>query len=196
MSLWKRAFGPGNGAASVANQTPLNQQAALAGPLPAKQLFVATAEAVILNPENLLTALIASIPPNTNEEQSLLDLVATGYIQTTSSSNITLKLYSGTSTTPGSNTLLGSSGALAQNTAIEPFALHAQVIYDSVSGKLRGQIEFLIAGVRVATVALSNVVTGLNNVNNPVANFLLSFQTSGAAPGTITTINVQNFSVG
>jgi hypothetical protein len=48
----------------------------------------------------------------------------------------------------------------------------------------------------VAEVTLSTFVTGMNNTGNPVASFLLSFTSSGAAGGTPTTCNVQKFSVG
>jgi hypothetical protein len=65
-----------------------------------------------------------------------------------------------------------------------------------VSGKLTGKIEFFVNGTIVAAVAVSNTLTGISNSSNPVASFLLSFTSSGAAGGTPTTVSLAKFSVG
>jgi len=195
-NLYDRPNGPSTGAIAVANQIPLNQQAAQAGPLPATLSLVAATETVMPNPNNTTVPLQITLPPDTPNEQAILLLVASGYIKTTAAGNITIKLYSGTSLTVGSDTLLGSSGAIAQNSASAPFWALAHLIYDSVSGKLTGKIEFFVNGTIVAAVAVSNTLTGISNSSNPVASFLLSFTSSGAAGGTPTTVNLAKFSVG
>lgn len=197
MSLFDRPNGPTLPAASSTNQTALNTQAAQAGPLPAQLVLTSSTETVVPHPTNAAIPLIVQLPPDTANEQSLLVLEASGYIKTTSSTNITVKVYSGTSLTVGSDTQLGTSGAIAQNSATAPFVALLYLVYDSVSGKLHGWFKFLVNNNLVAEGALSNVVTGINNATIAgVANFLLSFTSSGAAGGTPTTINVQRFSVG
>lgn len=195
MPVSDRPFGPTSGAASVANQTGNNVQAALAGPLPALQAVTAVAETLILNPTNLAVALSIAIPPDKNLEQKVLDLFASGYIKTTAAGNITLKLYAGTVIAGGS--LLGTSGAIAQATATSPFYVKGRLIYDSVSGTLVGSVQFYVNKTLVAEATLSNFPAGISNLTAAaVAQFCLSITSSGAAAGTPTTINVQTFSVG
>lgn len=202
-SLWDRQFGPVNGGATVANASPLNTQAALAGPLPALQSIVAATETLILNPENIAAALSCAMNLNTQMEQTLFNFVASGYIKTTNASNITLNLYSGTAIVAGN--LLKSSGAQAQNTLTAAWSIKAELIYDSVSGTLAGEVGFYINKVKIASATLANFPAGFLNTGNPGANpptlanlpsFCMSITSSGAAPGTPTTINVQKFSCG
>jgi hypothetical protein len=197
MGLYDRPQGPVAPAASVTSQPALNTQAAATvGPLPAQLLLAASAEAIVANPLNAAIPLSVALPPNTQNEQNELILEICGYIKTTSTSNVTLKVYSGTSLTPGSNTSLATSGAIAQNSATAPFIARLSLIYDSVSGKLHGWFKFLVNGTLVAEAALSNVVTALSNTGNPVATFCLSATSSGADSTHITTVNVARFSVG
>ena len=131
--------------------------------------------------------------------------VQTCALPISASGNVTIKLYEGSSETIGSNTLLGSSGAIAQASLTESFWVHARLIFDSVSGILAGDIEFYVNKTKVASVTLSNFPTGFLNQGNPSANpptvavlptFTLTFTSSGAAGGTLTTVNIQKFSVG
>jgi len=163
--------------------------------LPATQTVASSTETVIVDPQNTSAALIVSVPPN-RFEQIPFDLVISGYLKTTSSTNLTLKVYSGTSTTVGSNTKIADSSTVAQNSASAPFEVRLHLLYDTVSGKLTGFSEFLINNTLVAKTALAAVVTGLNNVNNPVANFVFSLTSSGADGTHLTTINVANFTLG
>lgn len=197
MSLWDRPNGPQTIAASSSAQAGLNVQASLAALFPAILALIATAEVVVPNPENVAIALICPLPPNQPSlEQTLFNVIASGYLTTTNSTNVTLKLYQGTSLTPGSDNLLGTSGAIAQNTASAPWAIKAELLYDSVSGKLTGSIRFLLNNSFVAEVAVSTVVTGISNLKNPVANFLISATSSAAAGGNPTTVVVTKFSAG
>lgn len=195
-TLFDRPNGPATGAVTVANQIPINQQAAQAAILPALLTLIATTETVVPNSNNTTVPLIITLPPDTANEQAILVLAASGYVKTTANNNLTIKLYSGTSLTVGSNTLLGSSGTIAQNTATKGWWMLAYLQYDSVSGELNGTIKFYVNRAIVAEVTLSNFVTGLNNTSNPVASFLLSITSSGATSITPTTFNVQKFSVG
>lgn len=209
MAISDRPYGPNTNAASVANQIPLNQQAtqtqAAAGVLPVLFELAGTAETQAPSAPNVAVPLTIQIPPDTQIEQTVFDLFASGYIETTASGNMTIKLYEGGSATIGSNSLLGSSGAIAQASKTAAWWAHAQLIFDSVSGVLAGKIDFYVNESIVAAVTLSNFPTGFLNQGNPSANpptvanlpeFTLTFTSSGAAPTTLTTVNVQKFSVG
>ena len=195
MALQERPFGPTSGAASVANQIPLNTQGnQVPNPLPATQNIVSTAETLILAPSNPTVALSIAIPPDTQLEQVPFDISASGYIKTTASGTVTLSLYSGTTIVSGN--LLKASSAVTQNSATAPFWIKAKLIYDSVSGKLAGTVDFYINGTVVASATVANVITGINNTNTPVVQFCLTITSSGAGAGTPTTINVKAFSAG
>lgn len=203
MSLWDRPNGPNTGAASVANQIPMNSQAALPGPLPSLFTINSTAETLVPNPVNLGVALTCALEPDTAIEQTIFNVVASGYIKTTSTTNITLKLYEGAAIASGN--LLKASTATAQNSATAAFFIKAELIFDSVSGILAGTVKFYINETVIAETTLTNFVAGFENNSNPSANppitpnlpvFCFSV-TSSAADGThLTTVNVQKFSCG
>lgn len=196
MALSDRPFGPVSGASTVPGQPPLNTQAAQSGPLPKLQAIVAATETQLTSAELATIPLSIALPPATLNEQTVIDLWASGYIKTTATGTVTLKLYEGSSTTIGNNTLLGSSGAVTQNSATAAYYVHANLIYDSVSQTMAGTIEFYVNRTLVAKVTLSNFPANINNLNDPVATFTLTLTSSGATGGTPTTINVQKFSVG
>jgi hypothetical protein len=209
MALSDRPYGPNSGAASVANQIPLNQQATqtqtLSGPIPVQFNLSAATQTIAPSAPNPAVPLLVSIPPDTQLEQTPFDLWSSGYIQTRAAGTMTIDVYEGTSETIASNTLLGSSGAITQNTAIASWWAHARLQFDSVSGALVGDIEFYVNKIKVAGVTLSNFPTGFLNQGNPSANpptvanlpsFALTFASSGATGPLPTTVNIQKFSVG
>jgi hypothetical protein len=196
MPLSDRPNGPQILAAASTAQTALNLSAALAAPLPAVQLLTATTATVILNPQNTALALICPLSPNEGNEGTCFDLWASGMITTTNTTNITGKLESGTNIADASNTNLGSSSAIACNTISCNWRVHAELLYDSTSGKLTGTFEWLINNTLTAKAVLATVVTGLKDTNSPVANFVLSFTSSAATVPLPTTITVKKFSVG
>jgi hypothetical protein len=196
-SLWDRPYSPTTGAAQSAAQTGLSVQAQGNVVLPTSFAVTSSTETVVPNPQNSAAPLIIPIPPNQPSlEQTAFDIIATGYLKTTASGSVTLKLYSGTSLTVGNDTQLATSGAVTQNTATAPFEFHIHGVYDSVSGKLGGWFEGFINNTLIARAALSNVLTGLSNATNPVMSLLLSLTSSGATAGTPTTLNLQKFSAG
>jgi hypothetical protein len=202
MALLKRPYGPPTGNPSGVSTFTQNVAAVgtQQGVLPALQEITSATETVILNPLTVpLTiplALTALLPPIVGLEQIPFDLSASGYIKTTAAGNVTLKLYAGSSTTVGSNTLLASSGAIAQATLVAPYWIHGKLIYDSVSGLLCGTAEFYVNKTLVAPVTLSNFVANINDTDDPVASFLLTLTSSGALVANPTTINVQAFTCG
>lgn len=192
-------FGPVSRGA-VVPPVALNTQATSAGQqnsiLPLLQSIVATAETQILSGPVPQIPLSCALHPATQSEQVKFNFDASGYITTTASGNITLTLYSGVSTTIGSNTLLKASTATAQASASAPWWIHGDLIYDSVSGLLCGTVGFYINKVLIASATLTNFPTGISNLSDPVAQFSMTITSSGAGAGTPTTINVANFSCG
>jgi hypothetical protein len=137
------------------------------------------------------SVLEVDIPVNSALEQKRFQLLASGEITTGASSTVTLKAYASVGatvfpSTPPSGGLLGSSGAVTQNSAKSPFWISADLIFDSISGTLTGTIGFLVNNTLVATAAISNVLTGINNnpasnpigTPNPVLRFALTVQFS------------------
>jgi hypothetical protein len=133
------------------------------------------------------------IPTNSALEQKRFQVLATGELTTGASSTVTLKLYASVGatvfpTTPPAGGLLGSSGAVTQNTAKAGFWIDALLTFDSISGTLTGNIGFFVNNTLVATVAVSNVLTGINNnpsgnpigAANPVLRFAMTAQFSAA----------------
>jgi hypothetical protein len=185
-----RLYGPSIATPLPATPLSLNVQAG-SGIVPLPATLVAntvTTEQMVLNPAQPTLPLLVQIPSGTELEQRSFGLEITGFIKTTGTANVTVKVYSGTSATPGSNTLLVSSGAIAQNSATAPFRVKGDMIFDSVSGKLTGSIGFLINNTLVAATAISNVVTGINYKNNPVASFGLSATFSAGFAGNAITV--------
>lgn len=160
--------------------------------LPALQTVLTTAETVIGDPGVPTLPLLCQIPPGGPLEQEEFQVVGSGWFNLGTSSTVTMKLYSGNSLTPGSNTLLLTSGAITAFAGKANWKFVARLIYDSNSGKLTGTVEFLINNVLVAAAVVTNVVTGINNVNNPVASFCFSV-TYGTAGTQV--INVKDFGV-
>lgn len=154
-----------------------NTAATNAASLPATQTIASsTAETVILDPALSATALILTIPPGGPCEQEEFDVVASGTLNLGTSSTVTIKLYVGTSTTPGSNTSIGSSGAVTAFSGKAGWKLRARLSYDTLSGKLQGTIQFVVNNNLVAEAAIPNVPTGISNTTfNGVINFVLSF---------------------
>jgi len=191
-----RLYGPSSSPQTPGGVVAANTSGAQAAVLPALQVIAAAAtDTVILNPsQNSATAaLILNIPPGGPLEGRPFQVLASGYLAPAQSSTATLKLWSGTSTTVASDTVLGSSGAVTAFTRKCPWWIKAELQYDSVSGLLTGKIEFFVNNVIVAAVAITNVISSVNNANNPVLSFVLS-----VAFGTATapnTINVQEFAV-
>jgi hypothetical protein len=209
MALSDRPYGPNSQAASVANQIPLNQQATqtqtLSGPSPVQFNISAATQTIVPSAPNPLVPLSVQLPPDTQLEQTPFDLWASGYIQTRAAGTVTIDVYEGSSATIASNVLLGSSGAITQNTAIAAWWAHARLIFESVGGTLSGDVEFYVNKTKVATVTLSNFPTGFLNQGNPSANpptvpslpsFTLTVASSGATGPLPTTVNVQKFSAG
>jgi len=192
-SLWARPNGPVNQFA--VNQAAFNQQAAVTPLMPATLVLLTAAEAVVPHPQNSAQAYVVPLSPNQGNEASPFDLVISGYLVSTTNSAMTFKLYSGKSLTVAANSLMASFTAVTQNNITCPFELHAHLLYDSVSGKMHGYFDGMVNFTLQAKTAIT-AQTGMNDNNNPVANFVLSLTSSLAAATTPTTLVIRNFTVG
>lgn len=167
-------------------------------PLPAQVVGNVTTEQVVQNPAITSVAnpvaLVVQVPANSALEQKPFEVSVSGYITAGAAENVTLNLYAGTSTTPGNDTLLKSSGAGAIAGASSfPFWIKARLIYDSVSGKLTGTVQFVMGALLVAEGLVTNEPTGISNVNNPVISFCVSVTFSVANANNL--LNVADFSI-
>jgi hypothetical protein len=191
-----RLYGPSIATPSPASGVPaINVQAAKGVvPLPATLTTgTSTAEAMVPNPATPTLPLLVQVPSNSSLEQRVWEFESSGYIVTGGTTNVTLKLYSGTSLTPGSNTLMGSSGTVAQNSAKAPYWVHAKAVYDSVSGKIGGSVDFMINNTMVAAVAFSSALSAILDTNNPVLSLGISITCSGGF--STNAINVQDLCI-
>jgi hypothetical protein len=198
MPRYQGTYGPSPAPVSGQNLFAQSVQAALAqGILPALQSIIATSETVLISPLNSANLLVVPIPPKVGLEQVAFDVNWSGYVKTTNAGNVTLKLYSGTSATVGNDTALATTGAIAVTTTSCPFFLHLKGSYDSVSGKFQGYYDGQLNGTVISPTTFTAVPTGISDAggtgNAPVLSFLASITSSGAASGTPTTINTQNF---
>lgn len=175
--------------------------------LPAALAIAAVTESILNNPvptpNPLLPGVVTLpltlvIPSNSILEKRIFEIAASGTITTLAASTVTMKMYSvpsailiaGTQGTLGNDTQIATSGAVTQNTATVPFAMRAtSCVFDSTSGKLSGKVEFLINNTIVAAAAFTAIITGVNDGNDPVVGFLLTFTMSGGTGSVI----VQDF---
>src|SRR5208282_5544508 len=165
-SLWVPLFGPLTGAAQSAQQTVLNAQQQGNVVIPTIFSVTSATEAVVPNPQNLLVPLIVPLPPDQSQnEKTPIDFIVSGTLATLSTTNVTLKVYSGTSLTTGSDTQVATSGAVAQNTLTAPFEFHLHLVLDSGSGKIGGWFEGFINNTLITRAALSSVLSGLSNAS-------------------------------
>jgi hypothetical protein len=175
----------------------MNTSGAVAlGPLPVTQKIVsALTDVVIANPAFPTFPLALQIPTNSPLEQQRFAVYASGAVNCAASSTVDIKLWSGSSLTPASNVLLGDSGAITAFAGGSSWWVNADLIFDSVSGKLHGTAAYNVNNIVVAAVEVLNVVTGISNSKGPgpVASFVLSvaFGTANAA----NTITIDEFAV-
>jgi len=175
--------------------------------LPATIAIAVTTESIINNPvptpNPLLPGvttlpLLLVIPSNSILEKRIFEIGASGTITTGAASTVTAKLYAvpsavlvaGTASTLANSTVIGTSGAVTQNSATVPFAIRAtSCVFDSTSGKLSGKVESLINNTIVAAAAFSAIITGISDANDPVVGFMLTLTMSGGVGSAI----VQDF---
>jgi hypothetical protein len=202
MPTQQRPWGPSTGTPSGLSVNTLNAQAGTnPPPLPTTQVVTVATETVIINPGLVsdVTAnlpLSVAVPPNSPTEKIPFDLNLSGSITAAGDYTATVKLYAGQNPTgtPADDTNVIASGAVTVDDTTEPFFIKATMIYDSVTGKLRGQFSGQIGATLIASTSFENVVTGIENTSDPVVQLYptITFSAANAANA----ITVQAFSIG
>jgi hypothetical protein len=194
-----RLYTAGQGTGSAQNRRiGINVQGANNASLPALQVVASsTAETQITDPavQNTIPLAVA-IPPGGPCEQEKFTVLASGYVKTAASLNVTLKLYVGDSATINSNTEIVTSGAVGSGAAgTFPFIIQADCVYDSVSGKIDVISASCVFNGTIDTTVQSNFPKSLSisNSNNPVVAFTMTVQFGTGE--TTNEINVKDFGI-
>lgn len=196
MPLSQRLYGPSNGQPSGLNSISLNTIESNTSPFPSSVVGSVTTEQVVPNAAlTPSTALTATLPSSSGLEQIPFKIQASGRCTVNATSTtVTIKLYSGTSMTVASDTLLKTSGAITPTDTSFPWFLEGNGIYDSTSGKFHGSVKLLVDNQLVSETAFANAVSSVKDSNNPVLSLLLSATFSAA--NAANQFYVQSFTIG
>lgn len=192
----------GQGSGSTQNRrVAINTQGANNASLPCLQAFTGTSETQFVDQAVGGTAstlpLAVALPPGGPCEQEQFTVVASGYVQTKQSSTVVIKLYVGDSSTIGSNQGIVTTTSVTLATTTSPFLIKADLVYDSVSGK----VDVLsVAAVLKGTVNTSIIATtpyslSISNTGNPVITFTLTATFGTGSAGTPNYINLKDFGI-
>jgi hypothetical protein len=141
---------------------------------PANNVVANTGNAQIFGlTSNPLVPVTIGAPGKLVLEAKRFTIRAEGYLTTNGAYTAKASLVAGLSIpavpfTIGNWTLLGAGTARAVGTTTCPWWFEANLIYDSVSGKLHGTFQQLVNNLYDASAAIANVVTGINGTNLPV----------------------------
>ena len=162
---------------------PINKQATNAAVLPCVFPCTAAAEAIITNPAIPTSPLCLAIPSKSIMEGMPFEVLISGmYSQQVASGTMAFSLYSGSSLTPGNNTLIKAIAATTF-TGVAPFFVRAQLIGDSTSGKIVGVVKSLVNLTLGAEAAIAAALSVANWGNDPVLQLVFSCTPSGANAG-------------
>ncbi len=84
---------------------------------------------------------------------------AFGTVTGGTTTNFTLNLDYGVSATIGSNTTIGTSGAVAVNSESANWLIEAELYLDSVSGKLQGKINGWVNGGMITEAVITEIAS-------------------------------------
>jgi len=101
--------------------------------------------------------LILPLPGSNKIANKPIRIEAWGRVKGNTTTNFTAQIYSGSSTTIGSNTSIATTGAKAVNSTSGSFRLVVEGIWDSVSNNFMGVFYGHVAGTAVAQVITSSV---------------------------------------
>lgn len=151
------------------------------------QLALATATPAVFQaqtPKLAAPSLAAILPvPGTSRlEQKAFIVRAEGIISNAAAaSTATIQILTGTDTIIANDAVLATTGAaaIAANATVG-YMLEAVLFFDSVSGNLTGYFQGFIGATLVARTAITNPLTGLSGVNEPVFNLVCSAAVASA----------------
>lgn len=105
---------------------------------------------------------------------------ASGSVISNGNYNVTVTLYSGTSLTAASNTILKESTARNVNAATAGWFLEGRFSVDSKSGILAGTVALCINNLYDAHAVVTNTISSINVVTEPPFNMVVGMTFSSA----------------
>ena len=94
-------------------------------------------------------------------------VLAVGRTATGTTSNVTIKMYFGTSNTIGSNTAIATTGAVSLATAKSPWQIEVVGCYDADSKIIDGYYSTSLNGTRTGQTIITNAVTAVDPTTQP-----------------------------
>jgi hypothetical protein len=131
-------------------------------------------------------ALVLPIPGSGREESDSIEVFACGWATVGGvTPNLNVTMYSGTSLTPGSNTVLAVLGAAQTVTtsASYDWAIWVRLFGSIKTGKVQGSFQIEIDNTVSAVAALTNPLTAQNPGSEPFLNLVvgITFGVANAA---------------
>ena len=130
--------------------------------LPSADLGNALSEAQYLGSDG--NALVCPLEGSIALNNRPFRLVVMGRCGSGTTSNFTVAVYFGVSTTIGSNTKIATTAATAMASASHNFRIEIQMQYDTTSNKVQGEFGGNIANGLITKAGLSNVLTAFSDV--------------------------------
>jgi hypothetical protein len=130
--------------------------------LPSANLGNATAETQFLGSDNVL--LVCPMEGSLVLNNRTFRLRIAGRCGSGTTSNFTVAVYFGVSTTIGSNTKIATTAATAMASASHNFLIDVTMQYDTTSNKIQGQYSGNIANGLITAAGLTNALTSVSDV--------------------------------
>jgi hypothetical protein len=150
---------------------------------------ITTTETIFAKSSDATTAAQVQLPGGSKLDGKPIRLVATGKFTAGTTTNLTIKLFAGSSLTVASNTSIATSGAIAVNTAGTKcnFRLEFAGVADSTSNTLQGIFYGHVNGTSVAQTIHSAAVTVDPSANTSYP-FVVSATCSASSAGNAVTL--------
>lgn len=139
--------------------------------------------------------LMCRIPGSNTLKNHFFRIRIGGRVTGGTTTNLTVSLYQGTSTTIASNTKIASTGAIAANSLSGNWYLECLVGWDSTSTKLQGIMYGWVNATAVAAAIMTSVVTTPDLTTEAVLNVASAASTNIPAltvTGTFSSGNASN----
>jgi hypothetical protein len=138
------------------------------------------------------TACVLYVPGSKRLEQKRWVPRASGIVTTAGAFTAQVSLYgavvppTGAASLIAANwTLLGAGAAQAVGTTTAAWLIEAEMLFDSVSGKLQGTFNTNVNNTPVASAAIANQLTGINGATEPVLALAVGITFSSGNAGNI-----------
>lgn len=113
-------------------------------------------------------------------------VIACGRVTTGASFNVTIKMYFGTSLTPGSNTAIATTGAVSVATTSQNWRLEAVLTWDSTSNRINGWYAGHLGATVVTPTTITNAIASADPDGGTPLGFAVTFTlATGNASNTV-----------